>query len=122
MWIALDGRMFRQRFENGAHIANRYFFIEEILQHFMQCGERDDARTRSSVSFGISGDAIQQLLRLLTTKQLCGMLANEVVKMRCHHRAGLNHGVPLNLRLFFKRTFNPDSIQAKCRIGGRLTG
>lgn len=43
MWIALDGRMFRQRFENGAHIANRYFFIEEILQHFMQCGERDDA-------------------------------------------------------------------------------
>lgn len=55
MWIALDGRMFRQRFENGAHIANRYFFIEEILQHFMQCGERDDARTRSSVSFGISG-------------------------------------------------------------------
>lgn len=28
--------MFRQRFENGAHIANRHFFIEQILQHFMQ--------------------------------------------------------------------------------------
>ena len=98
--------------------ANRHFFIEQILQHFMQCGKRDDARNKISPSAfaHLLGDAIQQLLRLLTTKQLCGMLANEVVKMRCHHRAGLNHGVPLNLRLLFKRTFNPDSIQAKCRI------
>ena len=102
MWIALDGRMFRQRFENGAHIANRYFFIEQILQHFMQCGERDDARNEIFRQlWHLLGDAIQQLLRLLTTKQLCGMLANEVVKMRCYHRAGLNHCVPLNLRLFF---------------------
>ncbi len=114
--------MFRQRFENSAHIANRHFFIEQILQHFMQCGERDDAERDLPSALASLGDAIQQLLRLLTTKQLCGMLANEVVKMRCHHRAGLNHGVPLNLRLFFKRTFNPDSIQAKCRIDGRLTG
>ena len=122
MRIALDGRMFRQRFENGAHIANRHFFIEQILQHFMQCGKRDDARNEIFRQlWHLLGDAIQQLLCLLTTKQLCGMLANEVVKMRCHHRAGLNHGVPLNLRLFFKRTFNPDSIQAKCRINGRFT-
>ena len=79
----------------------------------MQCGKRDDARNEIFRQlWHLLGDAIQQLLCLLTTKQLCGMLANEVVKMRCHHRAGLNHGVPLNLRLFFKRTFNPDSIQA----------
>lgn len=50
--------MFRQRFENGAHIANRYFFIEEILQHFMQCGERDDARNEIDLSKNRTTDYI----------------------------------------------------------------
>ena len=50
----------------------------------MRCGERDDARNEIFRQlWHLLGDAIQQLLRLLTTKQLCGMLANEVVKMRC---------------------------------------
>jgi hypothetical protein len=36
--IALQRRVFCQRFQNGAHIADRHFLVEQVLQHLVQRG------------------------------------------------------------------------------------
>ncbi len=81
-------------FRDGAHIANRYFFIEEILQHFMSVVSVTTPGTRSSVSFGISWRRDPTAVAPPDDQTALRHAANEVVKMRCYHRAGLNHCVP----------------------------
>lgn len=71
-------RMFRQRLDNGTHIADRYPLGQQILQHLMQRGQRHHARYEI---FGqlrhLLRHAIEQLLRLLAAKQFAGELADE---------------------------------------------
>ena len=43
-----------------------------------------------------------------------------MIKMGCHHGTGFDHRIPLDLRLLFQRTFNPDGRQTKGRIDGLL--
>jgi hypothetical protein len=36
--IALYWRVFGKGFQNGAHIADRHFLVEQVLQHLVQRG------------------------------------------------------------------------------------
>ncbi|MNS52924.1 hypothetical protein D3C72_856630 [compost metagenome] len=109
--------MFCQCFQNGAHIADRHFFVEQILQYFVQRRQSHYARHQI---FGqlrhLLRHAIQQLLRFLATKQFRRELTNQVVEMRRDHGAGFNNRVTLNLRLLFQGAFNPDCGQTKGRV------
>ena len=115
--IVLHRRVFRQRFDNGAHIADRDALDQQVLQHLVQRRQGDNAWHQIFRQLRhLLADAIEQLLRLLTTKQLAGVLPNQMVKMRCHHGARLNHGKALNLRLLLQRAVDPDGRQTERRI------
>ena len=88
----------------------------------MHVGQRNHARYKVFGQFRhFFADAIHQLLRFLTAKQLTGVEAYQVIEVCCHHGAGLHHSVALNLRLFAHRRFNPHGGQTKGRIDRRLT-
>ncbi len=72
--------MFRQRFENGAHIAIGTFSSRRFCSTL--CSVVSVRRQERDLPSALAspGRRDPTLLRLLTTKQLCGMLANEVVK------------------------------------------
>ena len=115
--IGLQRSVFCQRLQNGAHIADRHFFCQQVLQHFMQRCQRNNSRHQIFGEFRhFLSHAVKQLLRFLTPKQLRRKLADHVVQVRCDNRTGLHHGEALDLRLLFEGALNPDSRQAKGRI------
>ncbi len=109
--------MLGQGFQNGTHIADRHFLVEQVLQHLVQRGQGQHARHQV---FGqlrhLLGHAIQQLLCFLATKQLRRMLADNVVEMGGDHGTGFHHGIALDLRLLFQGAFDPDCRQTKGRV------
>ena len=115
--------MLRQRLDNGTHITDRHALRQQILQHLMQRRQRHHARHQIFRQLRhLLAHAIQQLLRLLTTKQLAGVLADQMVQVRRHHGARFHHGKALNLRLLFQRAVDPDGGKTKCGIDRLFAG
>src|SRR5258705_10243346 len=94
------GRLLRERFADGADIADRDAFGQKLLENLHDDAQAQHLRYQVFDEFRRRlGQAVQYLLRLLVTQELMCVVLQEVTQLRRDHRALVDHGVAEGLRL-----------------------
>ncbi len=120
MRIADLRRMFGQRFENRAHVADGHTFFQQVLQYLLQRDVRQrlwnkivDQRWRVLLH------PLDQRLDFAAAEQFAGVRDYQMVQVGRDHRARIDHRVAIHLSLLAQTGVDPDGRQTERRVLGR---
>ena len=101
------------------HVANMHALFEQILQDLLYGRERQELGSQIFHQLRrIFRQPVQQLLHFHAAEQFRRVGMHQVIQMRGHDRAGVDHGITQNLGLLALIGFDPDGRQPKSGIAG----
>ena len=109
-----------QRLQDGNRVADRDPLAQQVLQHALHRGQRQQLGHQILDHLGVlHRHPVQQPLGVLARKQLMGVAADQFGKMRAQHAHAVHHGVAGVARPFRALARNPEG--GRCRRPARAS-
>ena len=112
-------RMLGQGFDDAAHVADVHALGQQVLQHLLQGRQRQHLRHQVfHQPRRILAQVVEQRLHFRAAQQFGSVRGDQVVQVRGHHGARIDHRVTHRLRLVAQAGVDPGGGQAERGIAG----